>query len=965
MSDISVGDRVILESVGVGNVVQIDYPGDTRCFHIVFEDGDRKRIFDTDTGPDVEKVTNPLNKLTNREFDDFSSFELLTRANELSLAFEYDQLLSLSNSRINLEPYQVQCVHKVINAPEQRFLIADDVGLGKTIETGMILKELEARERAERVLIVSPAPLAKQWKRELSEKFDQNFWVYDSNRVEDIKNNIGRHSKVWNHNDRVITSIDYIKQDHVKPMLRDVEWDLIIFDEAHKLSKTEDKETQRYKVGKMLADNCENLLLLTATPHNGDRYRFWKLLQLIDKYMFKDPDMISTERLRDVMVRRGKENILDAEGNPVFKNRNIDTLPVSFTEEEQELYDAVTAYVENEYNVAKNDGRNAIGFAMVILQKRMVSSIDAIHKSLRRRRDALSAEHEELTSEDEEKYEEYLEDPDTLESSEREELEDKIIEGAVVNKDPELLQQEIDRLDDLVDQAEALRENRIDSKGEKLKEMVEKILDENSDERILIFTEYRDTLEYLKEDVLSEFKEEGLITEIHGDVNMHLRQEREELFRQGEKQIMLATDAAGEGINLQFAHIMFNYDLPWNPNRIDQRIGRLHRYGQDQVVQIYNLLVEDTREGEIFERLNEKVETIEEDLGQMSDVLGSMLENVDLEDLIMKAVTEDESVDDANQKIDEAVEERKEMLDKTEDLLMNIKDFDLEKSLEIIERSQDITFSNEDIEEFVRMFFQEYGGSIENTVYKNQYRLTPPEIVTSDKVPREIERATFDKEVAKENNPNEVEFIAFGHPLLENIIDFCSDRDTGIGGSTTVKKTHSTIYSGMGAQFNWQISIVSETGDIIEEELIKTVVSPDGDIIDVDNLEFSSAETREPEFDEEKIKEYKEKSFEKAKNSVEDRVEEVREEREKEYEIKTEEIEEYFEGKIEDAEERLEEFRNQPEDSEMKEANVARSKKELERLRNEKEEQLEREKQKKNVYSEAPELLNCALIKFE
>lgn len=959
-NEISVGDRVKVQGK-VGDVVKVEDHEDSKCFHVVLEEGGRKRYFDTVTN--IEKVVDPFDQLLNGSFDPKWKFDLLTEATELSLAFEYDQLLSLSNSRINLEPYQVECVHKVVNAPKQRFLIADDVGLGKTIEAGMILKELSARNRAKRVLIISPASLTYQWKRELSEKFDYNFWVYDSDRVKNVKRNIARTRSPWEHEDKIITSIDYAKQENVKHMLRDVDWDLAIFDEAHKLSKKEEKTTQRYKFGKLVANNSENLLLLTATPHNGNRYRFWRLIQLIDKYIFSDPSDIHSDRLEDIMVRRGKNRILDEDGEKVFKPRKIDTLPIEFTEKEMELYNKVTEYVKNTYNKAKEQKNRAVGFAMVILQKRMVSSVEAIHSSLNRRLKSLKKEHKALTSEDEEKIEKYRKDPDSLDSKEREQLEEKIIENATY-KDPELLKKEIETLENLVEDASKLVNGGVDSKGRKLREMVENVFENDPEERVLIFTEYKDTLNYLREVVLNDFEDD--ITEIHGDVGMQHREHRENLFRDGEKKIMLATDAAGEGINLQFCHIMFNYDLPWNPNRIDQRIGRLHRYGQDKVVQIYHLLIQDTREGKIFERLNQKIERIEEDLGQMSEVLGSLLEDFDLEDHIMKAVSDEESVEKVDKELDEAIRDRKQMLNQSKDLLMSLRKFDLEKSLKIINKSKEITFSNEDIEKFVRLFFEKFGEDIENTRYKKQYRLYPPEEVTSREVPKEIERATFDKEIAKDYDSDQCEFVAFGHPLLDNIIDFCSQRDVNLGGSATLKKVkHKNCKGGTGAQFNWKISIINKEGEVEKEKLLEILLGPEGNKLERELVEDEEKCQEEREAPLKRINKLKEISFKYAKEKSNKILEEVKKKRQKRYGVKTEEIKKYFKPRIKRAKKKLEEAKKAPEGEELREANIGKAEKKLNELKSEKKKQLAKEENRRELVSEAPELLNCALVEFE
>lgn len=754
--DIQPGDKV---RVGerVGEVIKIEQLEGATMFRVFFEREGALPFISPPTS--LEKVADPLSAAKALDFDPPHKFDLLSQATLLSLAYEHDHLLSLSNSRTNLEPYQVEAVYRVLSAYQQRFLIADDVGLGKTIEAGMIMKELAARGRAKRVLIVVPAPLQLQWQREMREKFGEHFWIYNSAKVFDLRNFLSRGANPWDYENRIITSIDYAKREEVLPELAAAEpWDLIIFDEAHKLSVSKYgskiDRTQRYRAGVELHGNSDGLLLLTATPHKGDPFAFYSLIELLDPYLFVDEDHIEPARLNDVMIRRGKDRLRREDGQPVFPPRFVDVVPIRFSEPERELYKAVTNYVANEYNLANAQRNRTVGFAMVVLQKRIVSSIAAIRKSLRRRMaNLISSSEVVLSREEEARLRVYGDDPDLLEESERERVERRL-EALSLAADASGLQQEVQRLRELGQMADRIT---VDSKAQTLVRFIRGVLEKDPREKILVFTEYTDTLGYLW-DVLAEEFGADCMTQIHGGLDMPTREQREALFRQPQINIMLATDAAGEGINLQFCHIMINYELPWNPNRIDQRIGRLHRYGQEQDVYVHNLQVEDTYEGQIFISLQKKVNTIERHLGgRLSEVLGTLLEGVDLEKLIMQAVAGNRPVEVTAQDIEQAIDDRLRTWERVESsFLMPLRDFDLQGIMRVINRSQEVTASNADIEAFIRRFFAALDGRIENTRRRDVYRLYPPRQVQVEKrVPAKIEQAAFDKEVAKAHPPHE------------------------------------------------------------------------------------------------------------------------------------------------------------------------------------------------------------------
>ncbi|MFX0198361.1 MAG: helicase-related protein [Candidatus Hodarchaeota archaeon] len=970
--NIQVGDKVRIGSE-IGEVIKIDRYDKSTCFRVAFKEGPPKSFFSPPT--EIEKISDPVSRLKSWDFDPPFKFDLLTRATQLSLAFEYNHLLSLSNSRTNLEPYQVECVYDVLNGFQQRFLIADDVGLGKTVEAGMILKELEARDRAKRVLIVTPAALTEQWQREMREKFDEYFWIYDSVKIKELKQSIPKDMNVWDYENRIITSIDYVKQNHILAALERAEWDLVIIDEAHKLSMIAygDKieRTQRYRVGELLANKTENFLLLTATPHKGDRYAFWGIIRLLDPYIFKDADHIEPDKLNTIMIRRGKDKLLREDGSPVFKGRDVKSVPVEFNEQELELYRGVTNYVQEEYNLAKKLEKRAVGFAMVILQKRMVSSIAAIKSSLRRRLNNLKKGiYEEISERDQEIYEEFLKDPDRLNDYEKEKLERKL-EAAVL--DPAACKIEIERLEELIKLAENIER---DSKARALKDFVDGILRKDTGEKILIFTEYRDTLDYLRDVVLKEYKYKKKILEIHGEVPVPVRKERERLFKESDANILLATDAAGEGINLQFCHIMVNYELPWNPNRIDQRIGRLHRYGQTRDVRARNLLIKNTREGQIFLRLQEKINLIERDLGAtISEILGTLLEGVNLEKLIMDSLAEDKKIEVTEADIERAIEERSKMLEKTQSLLLRLHKFDLESALKLIRKSQRISFSNKDIESFVRGFFETHGGKIEPTRFKGQYRIIPPEDILIDKlIPRKIERATFEKDIAKRFPPEECDFIAFGHPLLDQIIKYCEDRDGHFGGGTTIK----TIKNGKGRKngvlFNYKMSFIDADGKLVLEDLIPIFIDSTRAINQEIGKEIPLEMKRKalPENDlslvedlTRKAEEFQQETLKCALQISDKRVAIVKDTMSKEVKIKLEDAHKYFKPRVKREEERILEFKKRLAKGEDMEIAIRGAESRKERLSEEYKNRIDYLKKKKLIYSQGPELLNCAYIIFK
>jgi len=960
-NEFKIGDTVRIGE-RVGEVIKIDPRVNATIIKIAFEEEPVRDFVSPPTK--IEKILSPLEQLQHSIFDSPIHFDLHFEAMRLSLAYAYDHLLSLSCTRTNLEPYQVEAVYKTLNTYKHRILLADDVGLGKTIETGMILKELSLRGFAKRILIVVPAPLCFQWQRELRERFDENFVIYDSSYVDTMRNSLPKDANVWEANHRVITSLDYVKRGEALNELERTNWDVIIFDESHKLSATrygnKIERSLRFRLAQALHDKTESLILLTGSPHKGDPFAFYSLLTLVDPYIFENERKILSAKLNDIMIRRGKDGIIDAEGKPVFRPREVVTAPISYNDKEKALYDAVTGYVQEFYNLAKAQNNRAVGFAMVLLQKRMVSSVAAIRSSLKNRLTNLVKGVIPLAKEEEVRLRDYFEDPDSMDDWEKDKFERRL-ENLSLSTTPEGLKKEISVLKVLVKFSEEID---IDSKGKSLIEFIQGILEKDPKEKILIFTEYRDTLHY----IIGILKERGFNPlVIHGEMEMAARREAERHFQSAAFNLMVATDAAGEGINLQFCHIMVNYDLPWNPNRIDQRIGRLHRYGQRRDVKVHNLFVTNTREGQILARLMQKVAIIEKDLGgKISEIVGFILEGVNLQDLIMRAIAENRPVEVTARNIERAIEERKAAYETIEkSFLMDLKKFDLEETLEVIERSKERSAKEIEIERFTRSFFNLFGGKIEPTRKKLVYRLIPPKEILQEGLKDRYDAITFSKEVAK-NLGEDVEFMAFGHPLLDAIIDYCRDKNYRFGGRAATKYTDRFRKTGM--LFNFLLCFDDATGKTINEDILPVFVDIDEEvellsprtIADFDKAP-SDAHFHEIEEIQPNISVIYEKAYETALHKAKDLCSYVQERKDREIRIKREDTQRFFDTKIKEEDERLQDYKKRLSLGEDMAIAIRGSEKRLEDLKAGLTKALDRLEEEDLVVERNPELISSAI----
>jgi SNF2 family DNA or RNA helicase len=617
-------------------------------------------------------------------------FRLVSEAHRIRLARLFDPVLAVHTSLIEPLPHQITAVYEAM-LPRQplRFLLADDPGAGKTIMAGLLMKELIVCGDLQRCLVVCPGSLAEQWQDELYRRFHLPFEILTNDKLE-----AARTGNWFLENNLVIARLDKLsRNEDVQQKLQapDCRWDLVVCDEAHKLSATffggEIKYTKRYKLGQLLSSLTRHFLLLTATPHNGKEEDFQLFLALLDGDRFEGRfrDGVHQVDVSDLMRRMVKESLRKFDGSPLFPERIAYTVPYRLSDAEARLYKAVTDYVREEFNradVLQNEKRaGTVGFALTILQRRLASSPEAIYQSLRRRRERLEKRLRELQLLQRGAAVEAMatavpaldaEDVEDLENApdhEVQAVEEEILDQATAARTIDELKAEIAILGRLESLAGTVRRSGEDRKWRELAGLLGEIFTPaalatqvaedpaaygpgaippphpSPRQKLVVFTEHRDTLRYLETRVRTLLGRTEAVVNIHGGMGREERLTAQEAFRHDPAvQVLIATDAAGEGINLQRAHLMVNYDLPWNPNRIEQRFGRIHRIGQTEVCHLWNLVAEETREGDVYRTLLDKLEQARQALGgQVFDVLGKLqFEGRPLRDLLIEAIRDGE-----------------------------------------------------------------------------------------------------------------------------------------------------------------------------------------------------------------------------------------------------------------------------------------------------------------------------------
>ena len=768
---------------------------------------------------------------------DGALFRLVSEAQRIRLAHLFDPVLAVHTSIVDPLPHQITAVYESM-LPRQplRFLLADDPGAGKTIMAGLLIKELIARGDLQRCLIVCPGSLAEQWQDELYRRFHLPFEILTNDKLE-----AARTGNWFLETNLVIARLDKLsRNEDVQQKLQapDCRWDLVVCDEAHKMSATvfggEIKYTKRYRLGQLLSTLTRHFLLMTATPHNGKEADFQLFMALLDGDRFEGRfrDGVHVADVSDMMRRMVKENLLKFDGTPLFPERIAYTVPYKLSAEEAHLYKAVTDYVREEFNraeaLASDKRAGTVGFALTILQRRLASSPEAIYQSLRRRRErlesrlrelellqrgghaapVLSPELPELNTED-------IEDLEDAPDNEVEAAEEEILDQATAARSITELKAEIETLKGLESFALGVRRSGADTKWRELASILSEIFTTSITNRVaepdipygacaiprptpsphqklVIFTEHRDTLNYLENRITTLLGRKEAVVMIHGGVGREERLKVQESFKHDpEVQVLLATDAAGEGINLQRAHLMVNYDLPWNPNRIEQRFGRIHRIGQTEVCHLWNLVAEETREGDVYRKLLEKLEQARQSLGgQVFDVLGKLqFEGKSLRDLLIEAIRYGDQPE-VRARLTTVLEhalDRDHLQDLLEERALAHDAMDasrVHRIREDMERADARRLQPHYIESFFHEAFQRLGGTAKQREPR-RFEVThvPAPVRNRDRLigigepvlPR-YERIAFEKSLVAPQGQPLAAFVCPGHPLLDSVIDLTLER---------------------------------------------------------------------------------------------------------------------------------------------------------------------------------------------
>ena len=728
-----------------------------------------------------------------------ADFKLVAECQRIKLAGLSDPMLAVTTSAIRPLPHQLRAVYgELLPRTPLRFLLADDPGAGKTIMAGLYMKELILREDVKRCLVVAPGGLVDQWQDELYLKFGLAFEIFTPQFGETVFG-----VSAFERHPFLIARMDQLaRNEELLGELAESEWDLVVVDEAHRMGahyfggKLE--KTRRFQLGELLGGITRHLLLMTATPHSGKEEDFQLFLTLLDRDRFegKYRPKVYSDDTSGVMRRMVKEDLLTFEGKPLFPERIAETVPYELTELEQDLYEQVTIYVREGMNrAAKLDGkrRNTVGFALTVLQRRLASSPEAICRSLERRAERLERRRQEVlaggavtepgAADTVGGLDEF--DDDEFSAEEIENIEEELVDAATAARTVAELDAELLELRDLITAAAAVRASETDRKWSELRTILEDntlATSAGGEERrkLIVFTEHRDTLEYLSRRIGSLLGRPEAVQAIHGGVRRAERRRITEEFRVNSNfQVLLATDAAGEGLNLQAAHLMVNYDLPWNPNRIEQRFGRIHRIGQQEVCRLWNLVADNTREGAVFLRLLEKVEEQRKAYGgKVFDVLGTAFSETPLRTLLIEAIrygelpetrANMEKVIDASvaRGIEELLAERALTTD-------TLRRADIAELRALMDEARARRLQPHYIEGAFRAAFTRLGGKIRRRE-RGRFEIThiPAQLRTAGRGPiaTRYDRVTFDIEQVLDEAGTRAELLAPGHPLHDAVTD--------------------------------------------------------------------------------------------------------------------------------------------------------------------------------------------------
>jgi superfamily II DNA or RNA helicase len=735
-----------------------------------------------------------------------ADFKLVAEAQRIQLAGLFDPMLAVATSDVRPLPHQIRAVYgELLPRTPLRFLLADDPGAGKTIMAGLYIKELILRDDVKQCLIVAPGGLVEQWQDELFFKFGLRFDLL-TNQLIDANVNLN----VFETNPLLIARMDQLsRNEELQRQLKDTEWDLVVVDEAHRMGAhyfgAKLEKTKRFLLGELLGSITRHLLLMTATPHSGKEEDFQLFLTLLDRDRFEGKHK-KTADTSGIMRRMVKEELLTFEGKKLFPERIAETVPYELTALEYDLYEQVTAYVREGMNRADKIGgkrKNTVGFALTVLQRRLASSPEAIYRSLVRRTERLERKKQEILNgtyvEKEPSIDVGALDADEYNAEEIEDIEEELLDAATAAQTVEELDAELLELAELTKVAKKVRDSGTDRKWTELSTILQdNALTADKDgvpRKFIIFTEHRDTLDYLTARIRSLLGKPDAVQAIHGGVRrLERRVITEEFTKNRGCQILLATDAAGEGLNLQAAHLMVNYDLPWNPNRIEQRFGRIHRIGQEEVCRLWNLVASNTREGDVFVRLLIKVEEQRKAYGgKVFDVLGEAFAETSLRDLLLEAIRygdQPEVKAKMHEIIDGQVSEGlTQLLEERSLAAEHLAEADLAKLRAAMDEARARRLQPHYIELAFKAAFTRLGGRIAKRE-QGRYEIgNVPAPIRASKfgpIATKYDRITFDLSQVQPDGLARADLVAPGHPLHDAVMDEAIRRHGGALNSGTV-----------------------------------------------------------------------------------------------------------------------------------------------------------------------------------
>ena len=659
------------------------------------------RVFNPATGTVYKVAEEQLNIEGGTNTYDENYLRYVTLLSKIKNETAGGLLSSLASGVIPL-PHQLHVLNRAMERNTIRYILADEVGLGKTIEAGMVIKELKARGLIQRILVVCPTGLVTQWASEMQEKFHEKFHVILPSDFDTIRR-LTDSDDVYGQYDQVISPMDSIKPLEKRAGWTDEKvekyneeriysiinsgWDLVIIDEAHRVAGSTG-EVARYKLGHLLSQASPYLLLLSATPHNGKTEPFLRLVRLLDEEAFPNAKSIVKEQVAPYLIRTEKREAIDNNGNKLFKNRITHLVLLNWDERhtfQRDLYQLVTFYVSKTYNKAlRNRKKNmCLIFLLIIMQRMVTSSTAAVHQSLERRLAALKNQATKLGS----LTEEDIADLD---------IEDGVEEALeAISLDTE---EEIAELEHIISVAKQAEFQHPDVKVEKLLSTIDEIVSEDPNQKIIIFTEFVATQEYLQRLLVGR---DYTVSILNGGMSIEERNDALREFRD-HSNIFISTDAGGEGLNLQFSNIIINYDLPWNPMKIEQRCGRADRIGQTRDVQIYNFIIEDTVENRVRQVLEEKLSVILKEIGvdKYSDVLDSEVAELDFTEVYMRSISHPSKLNEAMYPVESEMKQQMANAQKYKDVIREEKDL-----TELVGQESDF-----DVEDALRQVLAYYDG---------------------------------------------------------------------------------------------------------------------------------------------------------------------------------------------------------------------------------------------------------------